>query len=207
MQSSTIGSKTPVSSSSTSFATPGVTTLTVPSVRPVSSTTSRPIELKGVVLVLGGRRQRVALDLELRAALDVPVELDHRPAGRGAVPDDLDRARRRRGSARRSSTSAGPHSLARRRTIRRGRAGGRLARSAPSRAAALQPRDRLVARRPRRAGSRRRTPERAARRSPASRRRPARRRTASAGTPARRPRRASRTRRPRLRTASRPSPR
>ena len=52
--------------------------------RPPSSTTSSPIELEGVVLVLLGRRQRVALDLERRAALDGPVELHDRPAGRRA---------------------------------------------------------------------------------------------------------------------------
>src|SRR3954463_1851700 len=42
MQYSTIGRSTPESRSSTSFAPPGVTASTVPSERPVSSTTCKP---------------------------------------------------------------------------------------------------------------------------------------------------------------------
>ena len=98
-----------------------------------------PDELERVVLVLAGRRQRVALDLEQPSPRSTARSslITGRPDD-VAVADDLDRARRRRGSARRSSTSARRHSAARRRTSRRGRAGGRHGRSAPSRAAALQ---------------------------------------------------------------------
>ena len=91
-QSSTIGSSTPPSSSSTSFATPGVTAATRSERAPVLLHDLEADQLERVVLVLVGRRQLVALDLERRAALDRAVELDHRPARTSArCADDLDR--------------------------------------------------------------------------------------------------------------------
>src|SRR5262249_39697220 len=47
-------------------------------------------ELERVVLVLLGRGQGVTLDFECDASFHGPVELDHRPAGRATMRDDLD---------------------------------------------------------------------------------------------------------------------
>ncbi len=188
MQSSTIGSRTPESSSSTSFATPGVTASHASERAAGLLHHLQSDELEGVVLVLPGRRQVGPLDLEDRAALDRRLDLDHRPSRRrsgarrpraGAPPArSVAPVLNQRPSSVGCSTKNAPSIPCGRPTlpIATFTCGGSRALRSPRRATAPEQvlGDELLAR--------------SASRSRGSRRPRARRRTASCGSAARRPR-------------------
>ena len=94
MQSSTMGSERPESSWSTSFATPGSTSVTVPSSRASLFLHLQPDQLEDVVLVVAGRLELRARNFEQRTAGNPAIEPDDRASSGLPARHDLRRLAR-----------------------------------------------------------------------------------------------------------------